>query len=244
MNTGDPDTSGTSLKALAVELRPSPSPSARSSDAIELPAFPRERAVNVFENSKVIVWDVTFSPDVPLPFHRHEKAGILMPLTDGQLNISSRTNAQPQLQTTAPGDTIAVPLGHVDSEQAVAEAVQCDPDQIQVMRAIRPFVIAILVVAGLNLASAQTPTQLSVGPDYDEFNLFKLLWIPGDPPSERHFDHPILVVYMTTVIVRLDRDGVKKEVARAVGDIDYLPDGNFSSWVVPSTGLLWLRSLS
>ena len=49
------------------------------------PAFPRPGAKQLLENDRVVVWDYTFTPDVPSPVHFHERDVVVVFLGDGTL---------------------------------------------------------------------------------------------------------------------------------------------------------------
>jgi hypothetical protein len=110
------------LTAVIFELRDTrpftPKPSA------EAPAFPRDGAIRVLENERVIVWDVTYPARQPTPFHRHEKPAMRVFLSEGRFRVETRSNAPPRTVTLRSMATLGVVPGTVDSEEALENAVR------------------------------------------------------------------------------------------------------------------------
>jgi hypothetical protein len=52
-------------------------------------AFPRPDSKKVLENAKVIVWDYTWTPDVPTPMHFHDKDVVVVFLEEGDLKSTT-----------------------------------------------------------------------------------------------------------------------------------------------------------
>jgi hypothetical protein len=52
-------------------------------------AFPREGAKKILENSRVIVWDYTWTPGVATPMHFHDKDTVVVFLEDGDLSSTT-----------------------------------------------------------------------------------------------------------------------------------------------------------
>jgi len=53
------------------------------------PGFPRPGSKKLFENDRVIVWDYTWTPDVPTPMHFHDKDVVAIFLEDGDLKSTT-----------------------------------------------------------------------------------------------------------------------------------------------------------
>ena len=52
-------------------------------------AFPRPGVKKIVENDRVIVWDYTWTPDVPTPMHFHDKDVVVVFLEDGDLKSTT-----------------------------------------------------------------------------------------------------------------------------------------------------------
>jgi hypothetical protein len=52
-------------------------------------AFPRPGSKKVLENSRVIIWDYTWTPDVATPMHFHDKDVVVTYLEDGTLKSTT-----------------------------------------------------------------------------------------------------------------------------------------------------------
>jgi hypothetical protein len=52
-------------------------------------AMPRPGSKKVFENDRVIVWDYTWTPNVPTPMHFHDKDVVVVFLEDGDLSSTT-----------------------------------------------------------------------------------------------------------------------------------------------------------
>jgi len=52
-------------------------------------AFPRPGSKKILENDRVIVWDYTWTPNVPTPMHFHDKDAVVIFLEDGDLSSTT-----------------------------------------------------------------------------------------------------------------------------------------------------------
>jgi len=52
-------------------------------------AFPRPGSKKLLENSRVVVWDYSWAPDVPTPMHFHDKDVVVLFLEDGDLKSTT-----------------------------------------------------------------------------------------------------------------------------------------------------------
>jgi hypothetical protein len=52
-------------------------------------AFPRPGSKKILENARVIVWDYTWTPDVPTPMHFHDKDVVVVFLEEGDLKSTT-----------------------------------------------------------------------------------------------------------------------------------------------------------
>jgi hypothetical protein len=52
-------------------------------------AFPRPGSLKVFENDRVVIWNYTWTPNVPTPMHFHDKDVVVVYRYDGSLKSST-----------------------------------------------------------------------------------------------------------------------------------------------------------
>jgi hypothetical protein len=64
------------------------------------PAFPREGAVKLIENDRVVVWDVTATEGDPAATHEHPLDTVVVALSDGSVTFERRGTVHPE---DAPG---------------------------------------------------------------------------------------------------------------------------------------------
>ena len=67
-------------------------------------AFPRPGSIKVYEDNRVVVWDYTWTPDVPTPMHFHDKDVVVIYLGTGSLR-STTPDGKSVVSKWAPGDT-------------------------------------------------------------------------------------------------------------------------------------------
>ena len=53
------------------------------------PAFPRPGSIKAFENDRVVIWNYTWTPNVPTPMHFHDKDVVVVYLEDGDLKSTT-----------------------------------------------------------------------------------------------------------------------------------------------------------
>ena len=67
-------------------------------------AFPRPHNVKLYEDSRVIVWDYTWTPGEPTPMHFHDKDVVVIYFGKGSLR-STTTDGKSVLNKWVTGDT-------------------------------------------------------------------------------------------------------------------------------------------
>ncbi len=83
------------------------------------PAFPREGAKDVLDNTRVRMWDYTFEANKPTIQHVHERDSVEVFVTGGALRFQTADGKQ-ETKTFSAKDARYVPRGRVDTEEAVA----------------------------------------------------------------------------------------------------------------------------
>lgn len=83
------------------------------------PAWPREGAKDVLDNSRVVEWDYTWPTKKPLALHRHERDSVEVFVEGGTL-VTKMADGHEETKTVAFKDARFVPRGQVDTEEAVS----------------------------------------------------------------------------------------------------------------------------
>ncbi|HLY99724.1 MAG TPA: hypothetical protein VKT33_11745 [Candidatus Angelobacter sp.] len=96
---------GTAVKAdgrsFLIELKEHAVPAVANNSGYPL-AFPRPGARKLFENSRVIVWDYSWTPGVSTPVHFHDKDTVVVFLEDGDVK-STTLDGQAVVNEYTPG---------------------------------------------------------------------------------------------------------------------------------------------
>jgi hypothetical protein len=85
---GKGSTRGGSKHAIVVELKDRSVPPLPNKTKYPL-AFPRPDVKKITENSRVIVWDYTWTPGKPTPMHYHDKDVVVVYLADGEVKSTT-----------------------------------------------------------------------------------------------------------------------------------------------------------
>jgi quercetin dioxygenase-like cupin family protein len=75
-------------RLIVAELKDHPEPLYANQSGYP-PAFPRPGSVKVFENDRVVVWNYTWTPNVPTPMHFHDKDVVVVYRYDGSLKSTT-----------------------------------------------------------------------------------------------------------------------------------------------------------
>ena len=95
---------------IVIDLKDHPVPPIANTSGYPL-AFPRPGVTKIVENDRVIVWDYTWTPDVPTPMHFHDKDVVVVFLEDGDLK-----------STTPDGQAVSLPTRQERSDSTLATA--------------------------------------------------------------------------------------------------------------------------
>jgi len=110
--------SATLVHALIVELKDRPRAFDRRDG--QPAAFPRDGAIELLQNDRVTVWDVTYKAALATPFHVHDKLTLIVWLSAGKL-IQTFSDGQSIPTSITPGTFIGLPGRLRLSEAASAE---------------------------------------------------------------------------------------------------------------------------
>lgn len=84
------------------------------------PAFPRQGAVEVLENDRVVVWDVTWPKGYRVPMHEHYRDSVVVTLAGGTIRTFPLHGAG-STGSYAPGAVTFAPRGTIHSEEGLSE---------------------------------------------------------------------------------------------------------------------------
>lgn len=85
------------------------------------PAFPRQGAVKVLENDRVVVWDVTWPKGVRGPVHEHYRDSVIVTLAGGVVR-KFPFHGESTVVTYKPGSVIFAPKGTIHSEEGISDS--------------------------------------------------------------------------------------------------------------------------
>jgi hypothetical protein len=93
---------------------------AQSAGFEDLPhAFPREGAVQVFDNPWGTAWDATWTPNKPMPMYRHRFDYVGLDLTDSTFNLTA-PGGQPRASSLKKGVSYFLPKGAAHIEEGLS----------------------------------------------------------------------------------------------------------------------------
>jgi hypothetical protein len=78
----------TSGRSIVIDLKDHPVAPIGNTSGYPL-AFPRPGSKKILENDRVIVWDYTWTPNVPTPMHFHDKDVVVVFFEDGDLSSNT-----------------------------------------------------------------------------------------------------------------------------------------------------------
>jgi hypothetical protein len=88
-------------RSMLIELKDHPVPPLQNKSGYPL-AFPRPGSKKLLENDRVIVWEYTWTTDVPTPMHFHDKDVVVVFFEDGDLK-STTPDGQSTVNSYKPG---------------------------------------------------------------------------------------------------------------------------------------------
>jgi DNA repair exonuclease SbcCD nuclease subunit len=80
--------SGSPARLIVAELKGPPEPLYANKSGYP-PAFPRPGSLKVFENERVVIWNYSWTPNVPTPMHFHDKDVVVVYRYDGSLKSAT-----------------------------------------------------------------------------------------------------------------------------------------------------------
>ncbi|MGA2191472.1 MAG: hypothetical protein ABSH33_23405 [Steroidobacteraceae bacterium] len=80
--------SGSPARLIVAELKEHPEPLYANKSGYP-PAFPRPGSLKVFDNERVVIWNFSWTPNVPTPMHFHDKDVVVVYRYDGSLKSTT-----------------------------------------------------------------------------------------------------------------------------------------------------------
>jgi hypothetical protein len=80
--------SGSPARLIVAELKEHPEPLYSNKSGYP-PAFPRPGSLKVFDNDRVVIWNYSWTPNVPTPMHFHDKDVVVVYRYDGSLKSTT-----------------------------------------------------------------------------------------------------------------------------------------------------------
>lgn len=84
------------------------------------PPFPRQGAVKVLENNRVVVWDVTWPKGVRGPVHEHYRDAVIVTLRGGSIE-KFPLHGKISIVRYKSGSVIFAPKGVIHSEEGISD---------------------------------------------------------------------------------------------------------------------------
>jgi len=104
-------------RTFTIELKPAmPQPPPAVSDLAR--PFPRQDASKLLESERVIVWDVRWVPERPVPAHTHDRDVISITIEPGELKFTA-DDGQIRIAPQLVGAVVYVPRGNSHREESV-----------------------------------------------------------------------------------------------------------------------------
>jgi hypothetical protein len=170
-------------------------------------AFPRAGVTKLFENDRVIVWDVRWLRDVPQPFHRHQfdMAGVYT--VYGPIRVTNPDG------TVAPLTPFAVPRPYFQpkdvthKEEAIGFADA--PEREAVMIDLKEVSFPAVTKAGLPTAFPRDGATKAI--DNARVLEWEFTWKPGTPVAQHIHDKDSVEVFFDPGTIRYRRaDGTEE----------------------------------
>ena len=181
------------------------------------PPFPRKDAVQLIENDRVEIWDVTWPKGQPTAMHEHPYDQISITLTPGTIKVTRPDGNSSVGQSKLPSATF-VRKGTVHAEEGMS-----DIPQHKIMVELKPSTsTAAIPAAGPPDAFPREGAVKLL--DNDRAVVWDFTWKPGQP-TPRHLD------YLDSVTIFLEGGTLRSvasqtsEAVRKAGDVVYSPAG-------------------
>jgi quercetin dioxygenase-like cupin family protein len=192
--------------------------------APELPhAFPREGAVQLLDNARVTMWDVTWFKGKPSPMHRHRYDLVGVYLVGSPIRVTLPDGTARE-STVEPGFILYQREAVTHIEEGVAD--------------IPRHAILTDIKGGPVGAMPNTSGQPAAFPrpgarqalDNEKVTIWEYAWTPGQPTGMHFHDKDAFVVFMADGELKSTTPDGKSEIAKYKrGDARFSPRGRVHS---------------
>ncbi len=178
------------------------------------PPFPRDNAVKVVENDRIIVWDVTWPKGRPTPMHNHDYDIAVVTIAPGAIKT---TNPDGSSQEGAPakiGDILYQKRGVVHQEEGISDSTRRG-----------------IVVEFKDVKVSPLPLKPGLPPAFPRENVKKLLendrvifweyeWKPGSPvPTHHHIRQAVGIFLAAGQLKSVTPEGMEEINDVALGTV-------------------------
>ena len=190
-------------------------------------AYPRKGATQVFENDRVIVWEVNWLKNIPQPIHRHlyDMAGVY--LRYGFINVTTpegKVNPSNHFDVPRP---YFQPRGITHKEEAVG--APDDPERLAIMVDLKEPA-ATGAVATSEMPPAFPREGAKVVLDNPRVRMWDYTWEPKKPVAMHVFERDSVEIFVTggTLLIKTP-DGKQETRVVAMKDARFIPKGRVVS---------------
>jgi hypothetical protein len=190
-------------------------------------AYPRKGATKVFENDRVIIWEVNWLKNIPQPIHRHlyDMAGVYLrygfinvTTPEGKVNPSNRFDVpHPYFQ----------PRGITHKEEAVGGPD--DPERLAIMVDLKePNPIGAVATSQMPPAFPREGSKDVL--DNPRVRMWDCTWEPKKPVPMHVFERDSVEIFVTggTLLLKTP-DGKQETRVVATKDARFIPKGQVVS---------------
>jgi quercetin dioxygenase-like cupin family protein len=155
------------------------------------PPFPREGAIKLLENERVVVWDVSWEKGKPTPMHEHrlELAGVF--LADGAVKITEAGGAERMSDRSPVGTVTYGERGVLHREEGMS-----DTPRRAVIVELKDFTPAPLDERPPGVAPAFPREGARRLLDNRRLSVWDYQWVPGRPVPLHFHDKDTVVVFL------------------------------------------------
>ena len=202
------------MRILALCLMTALSLTAPSAFQTYPPAFPRDGAVKVAENDRVIVWDLHWQKGVPTPMHAHTLDVVGVFLEDSQLKTTAADGTTRVGDPLHRGNAVFQTKGVTHSEQAVGDGAHAIAVELKDVPPPPPLGSRPNLPPGFPRDGAKRLI------DNARVSVWDYTWTPGHPVPMHFHDRDTVVVFIEHGRIKsTDAEGKTTVAARAFGDV-------------------------
>ena len=188
--------------------------------------FPRQGVTKLFENERVIAWDVRWLRDVPQPYHRHQfdMAGVYT--VYGPIRITNPDGTVSPLTPFAVPRPFFQPKGVTHKEEAIG--FPGAPEREAVMLDLKDVSFPIVTKAGTPAAFPRDGATKAI--DNERVLEWDYTWAPGKPVAQHIHDRDSVEVFFDPGTIRYRKaDGTEETKTFKRKDARFVPRGTIDT---------------